>query len=292
MPRLRVGHEVTIKTDRAKIIKVLPEAVLLHIHATARTQWAFPHDVTIVEPSIDWNPQAFPSQLRFFQVQGSPTSNENLVLFLHGLGDAHASLFTLGQAMQLPQTAFASFRAPHSLPFDLGYTWIEPALNEHGDVISHSTDNSKRLESLSDIVDQWMEALRVLQEMYNWPPQRIFLMGFGHGGSVALHVATQCPSRLGGIVSISGALFDTSTTVDTQKTPVLILHSVNDPLIPQAMFAKTKRTLGENVTTKSMPYYPIRLSNKEEMSAVMKFFDETLYLRNLALEAQADVVEM
>ncbi|CAK4152375.1 unnamed protein product [Aphanomyces euteiches] len=162
--------------------------------------------------------------------------------------------------------------------------------------------------SLSDIVDQWMEALRVLQEMYNWPPQRIFLMGFGHGGSVALHVATQCPSRLGGaitlsaravfhrrlvgIVSISGALFDTSTTVDTQKTPVLILHSVNDPLIPQAMFAKTKRTLGENVTTKSMPYYPIRLSNKEEMSAVMKFFDETLYLRNLALEAQADVVEM
>ncbi|CAK4687034.1 unnamed protein product [Aphanomyces euteiches] len=146
--------------------------------------------------------------------------------------------------------------------------------------------------SLSDIVDQWMEALRVLQEMYNWPPQRIFLMGFGHGGSVALHVATQCPSRLGGIVSISGALFDTSTTVDTQKTPVLILHSVNDPFIPQAMFAKTKRTLGENVTTKSMPYYPIRLSNKEEMSAVMKFFDETLYLRNLALEAQADVVEM
>ncbi|KAF0695649.1 Aste57867_13543 [Aphanomyces stellatus] len=298
MARLAVGQEVndgggSKSAVRGKILRVLPDAntALLHMHATSTTRWAFLHDLTPVSPSIAWSPSHFPPSLRCFQVQGCATSNENMLLFLHGLGDTHESLFTLGQAMQLPQTAFASFRAPHTLPFDLGYSWLDPAFDAQGDVIPHDVHDSRRDTSLNAIVQSWGKALQILQEQYNWPPQRIFLMGFGVGGSVALHVASASAQRLGGVISISGALFNSKELPPrATKTPGLILRSTADPAISNATYASTERAM--QVTTKCLPYHPIRLSNKDEMEAVMKFFDGTLYLRNLALEAQADVVEL
>ncbi|ETV71496.1 hypothetical protein, variant [Aphanomyces astaci] len=146
--RLAVGDEVELLRVRGKVLKVLPESgvALLHIHATSTTRWAFLHELAPVSASTSWAPTSFPSMLQHWQVHSCPTSNENLLLFLHGLGDTHESLFTLGQAMQLPQTAFASFRAPHALPFDLGYHWFDHALDAQGDVLPHHVPDPRRLQ--------------------------------------------------------------------------------------------------------------------------------------------------
>ncbi|ETV90788.1 hypothetical protein H310_14458 [Aphanomyces invadans] len=228
--------------------------------------------------------------LQCFQVQGSLTCNENLILFLHGLGDTHESLFTLGQAMQLPQTAFASFRAPHALPFELGYAWLDPSLDRKGEVLPHHVYDPKRLHSLDQVVAVWMDVLSMLQIVYNWPLHRIFLMGFGHGGTVALHVAAACRQRLGGVVSVSGALLRPTCAL-TSATPGLMLHSTCDPLILTDVFQATATAM-PLVKTKCFDYFPIGLSNQDEMRAIMQFYDENLYLRNLALEQQADVFEL
>ncbi|ETV71495.1 hypothetical protein H257_13363 [Aphanomyces astaci] len=290
--RLAVGDEVELLRVRGKVLKVLPESgvALLHIHATSTTRWAFLHELAPVSASTSWAPTSFPSMLQHWQVHSCPTSNENLLLFLHGLGDTHESLFTLGQAMQLPQTAFASFRAPHALPFDLGYHWFDHALDAQGDVLPHHVPDPRRLQSLDQVVAAWLDALHTLQTDYNWPLHRVFLMGFGHGGTVALHVVAACSHRLGGVVSVSGALLSTAT-VSPSSTPGLVLHSSNDPLIRTDMFTATTSVMS-GVKAKSVPYHPVALSNKDEMSSIMTFFDQTLYLRNLALEQQADVFEL
>ncbi|RHY06086.1 hypothetical protein DYB25_007424 [Aphanomyces astaci] len=277
--RLAVGDEVELLRVRGKVLKVLPESgvALLHIHATSTTIWAFLHELAPVSASTSWTPTSFPSMLQHWQVHSCPTSNENLLLFLHGLGDTHESLFTLGQAMQLPQTAFASFRAPHALPFDLGYAWFDHALDAQGDVLPHHVPDPRRLQryyqyhqipftsrrcgSLDQVVAAWLDALHTLQTDYNWPLHRVFLMGFGHGGTVALHVVAACSHRLGGVVSVSGALLSTAT-VSPSSTPGLVLHSSNDPLIRTDMFTATTSVMS-GVKAKSVPYHPVALSNKQ-----------------------------
>ncbi|RHY37954.1 hypothetical protein DYB38_008970, partial [Aphanomyces astaci] len=277
--RLAVGDEVELLRVRGKVLKVLPESgvALLHIHATSTTRWAFLHELAPVSASTSWAPTSFPSMLQHWQVHSCPTSNENLLLFLHGLGDTHESLFTLGQAMQLPQTAFASFRAPHALPFDLGYAWFDHALDAQGDVLPHHVPDPRRLQryyqyhqipftsrrcgSLDQVVAAWLDALHTLQTDYNWPLHRVFLMGFGHGGTVALHVVAACSHRLGGVVSVSGALLSTAT-VSPSSTPGLVLHSSNDPLIRTDMFTATTSVMS-GVKAKSVPYHPVALSNKQ-----------------------------
>ncbi|RHY95257.1 hypothetical protein DYB37_008161 [Aphanomyces astaci] len=215
--RLAVGDEVELLRVRGKVLKVLPESgvALLQIHATSTTRWAFLHELAPVSASTSWAPTSFPSMLQHWQVHSCPTSNENLLLFLHGLGDTHESLFTLGQAMQLPQTVVAA----------------------------------------------WLDALHTLQTDYNWPLHRVFLMGFGHGGTVALHVVAACSHRLGGVVSVSGALLSTAT-VSPSSTLGLVLHSSNDPLIRTDMFTATTSVMS-GVKAKSVPYHPVALDSGE-----------------------------
>ncbi|KAJ8700751.1 hypothetical protein PTI98_003747 [Pleurotus ostreatus] len=51
--------------------------------------------------------------------------DENLLIFLHGLGDTHKPFSKLGRQLKLPQTATLSIRAPEKIPFlyEEAYQW-------------------------------------------------------------------------------------------------------------------------------------------------------------------------
>lgn len=104
--RMNVGQTVQAGDAVGEVVQVHAEghAVLLKSDATQRTQWYFAHELAPVERSVALAPERFPKPLQTFRVHASDTSNENLVIFLHGLGDTHAASFALGQAMALPQT--------------------------------------------------------------------------------------------------------------------------------------------------------------------------------------------
>ncbi|EQC28228.1 hypothetical protein SDRG_14052 [Saprolegnia diclina VS20] len=294
---MNVGETVQAGDGVGEVVQVHAKgrAVLLKSSATQHTRWYFAHELSPVERSVALAPERFPTPLQTFSVQPSDTSNENLVVFLHGLGDTHAASFALGQAMALPQTALLSMRAPHALPFDLGYSWYH-ALDDQGDVLPTGVAHTARDQSMAELLPMLHETLRVLHTVYGWPYNRLFLFGLAQGAHAALSVATTFPERLGGVVSLSGGLLSPPLPAFKQHTPVVLLHSKNDPLVSASAWAAChagcQSALGRVETHVFDVPGPLSLATREEMHPVMAFFAESLYLRNLALEQQADIIEV
>ncbi len=72
---------------------------------------------------------------------------------------------------------------------------------------------------------------------YHVHPHRIFLVGVGCGGTMALRLATQWPNRFAGVASIGGPLPDASHAplnqwVDVRRLPVLLEVGRQDPAYP------------------------------------------------------------
>ncbi|KDO24943.1 hypothetical protein SPRG_09587 [Saprolegnia parasitica CBS 223.65] len=294
---MNVGQTVQAGDGVGEVVQVHAEgrAILLKCSRSQRTRWYFPHELAPIERSVALAPERFPTPLQTFSVQPSDTSNENLVVFLHGLGDTHAASFALGQAMALPQTALLSLRAPHALPFDLGYSWYH-ALSDQGDVLPTGVAHAARDQSMAELLPVLHEALRVLHTVYGWPYNRVFLFGLAQGAHVALSVATTFSERLGGVVSLSGGLLSPPSPAFKQPTPVLLLHSKNDPLVSSSVFAACQAgcnsALGRVETHVFDVPGPLSLATRDELHPVMAFFAEALYLRHLALEQQADIFEV
>ncbi|EOD17240.1 hypothetical protein EMIHUDRAFT_244254 [Emiliania huxleyi CCMP1516] len=111
---------------------------------------------------------------------GLPRDAPNLLLLLHGLGDAPDMYARFGAKLALPQTSALALAAPLPLPLGIeGGAWA-PLLS----------------------------VLRLLVRECGWSPERIFLFGYAHGGTVALDLLQHLdglagggPCRLGGCVS-------------------------------------------------------------------------------------------
>jgi hypothetical protein len=129
------------------VVEIRRLAALLRISSTNRTQWVFLADLQLPStqpciPSCDFRPQDLPFA---YKIHPSEVSNENLLIFLHGLGDDHDSLFALGKAMELPQTGNMDDAPPdidinseqrsspcvHPMPFHLTLVFrgIKPSMN-------------------------------------------------------------------------------------------------------------------------------------------------------------------
>lgn len=112
------------------------------------------------------------------------------------------------------------------------------------------------------------------------------------------------PCRLGGVVLVAGGSIcgsHVSPNYNSRtdfETPLLLLCGGKDEQYPPAMAVKTERQF--------IAKYGISLINKyvspskrhgmvqsrHEMLPIMQFFSKYLYLRNIALESQSDVIEI
>ncbi|OQR91239.1 hypothetical protein ACHHYP_04855 [Achlya hypogyna] len=290
---MEVGQRVIAGDGRGEIVEVAAGAALVRDACTSRTRWHFLSDVAPVERSCAIAPDSLPQPLRVFGIAPSPTSNENMLIFLHGLGDTHDALFALGSTMALPQTAVMSVRAPLALPFDLGYAWYH-ALDNDGNVLLPRAASAARSQSLAEVVTHWHQLLHVLHVDYGWPYARMFLFGFAQGATTALHVAASTTQRLGGVVSVSGAFL--SAPNGQRATPALLLQARDDSLVPTADAAQTATWAAQALGKVSARTFdgpgPLALNARERMAPVMEFLADTLHLRNLALEQQADLIEI
>ena len=225
--------------------------------------------------------------------------NSNLLILLHGLGDNEANFAEFGKRLELPQTRVISLRGTIPLgPLmggesisaydgeeidEFGYAWYFEEEWEVGEDVQKQSvkETLKRLET-------WLEKSVIKSE---FPPERVFLFGFGQGGSVCVELAKSkvfAGLRFGGVVSVSGHDLNwnkgdqPSSSSRLCKSDILITTTCNDDRSSNTSQCTVYAVPGK--TNIAMP------SSREEMGEIMKFLSHRLYLRNLGLEAMADKV--
>lgn len=109
--------------------------------------------------------------------------DENLLVLMHGLGDTNDNFIKFGMKLQLPQTALLSLQAPNTVPLLGGGMWF-PSFTDSGDQLSAS----KQLPHVQTLVHAAIRSLTAIVAL-GWPSAHIHVVGFGDGGTVALHLA-------------------------------------------------------------------------------------------------------
>ncbi|DAZ92922.1 TPA: hypothetical protein N0F65_001091 [Lagenidium giganteum] len=254
-------------------------------------------------PSIDFNhTDLAPAQ---FQVVASADGHapQNLVIFLHGRGDSHAPFARLAAQMALPQTAALSLRAPHVLPFDLGFSWVDD-MDDDFNVIPPHVPHVKRSHSLDEAAGFLKQVLCTLHDCYAWPFERMYLFGFSQGACAAFHCAMTLPERLGGVVLIAGGLVRGphvtayKPTKPPRELPCVMICGGADSVFSSALAMESEAAFCSSNKRDLFARHVIRgkdhgmIASRDEMQHVMAFFSRHLYLRNVELERRSDIIEI
>ncbi|TFK53107.1 alpha/beta-hydrolase, partial [Heliocybe sulcata] len=223
-------------------------------------------------------PSAKSLRLQFTYTPSDDGTDENLLIFLHGLGDTLRPFTALARSLKLPQTACLVLQAPAQIPLldAPAFQWYPSFDVLTGDRLAHP-DPSPALDALDNVLD-------VLMRECGWRPARVHLFGFAQGGSVALEVALRWwkarKTPLASVVSICGPLLSfPSTGTEKCPTPVLYFHR------PQPFSAPSKDVsfLGKAFSSvkelqhagggEAMP------RSRDEWEGVMRFWSERLSRR-------------
>lgn len=147
-------------------------------------------------------------------------ASRRLVVVLHGLGDSMAGWRWLPEAMRLPELNYLLVNAPDD--YYGGYSWYDLNGDPGPGVVR------------SRILLQ--ELLHSLRER-GYPSAETALLGFSQGCLMTADVGFRYPERLGGLVGISGYVWEPETLL-RELSPVareqrmLFTHGTRDPLIP------------------------------------------------------------
>ena len=204
---------------------------LLQHHAAVsslrRSRWHWSPSFTRVAPSEEALARCgFPGSV---WAPRAPRDSANLLLLLHGLGDAPAAFANFAAKLDLPQTTALALNAPIHLPLGLpGRMWHD-SFDIDGRLLGET--DGRRLASLArETRRRLLALLRLLEDGCGWPRERVFLFGFAQGGVAALDLCCHLEpgyGRLGGVVSWCGLPLPESlplpTNAATHATPHLVV---------------------------------------------------------------------
>nr|KAJ3418421.1 hypothetical protein HK105_008339 [Polyrhizophydium stewartii] len=226
----------------------------------------------------------------------------NLLVLFHGLGDTAANFAKFGVRMQLPQTAVCALTGPSPIPFfDEGTGWF-PHFDDEGEgklawiALEGDSENvaaAQMLTATRALVVGFLAESVFESESHRdgWPAERVFLLGFAQGGAAALDAALlgtrpgadSAPLQVGGVTRphVLVTAGERDETVAVSRVPALVAAL-------RGLVAAPAQVAHEVVAGKplAMP------QSAGEMRAIVRFFADHLHLRNLALEAMADVYEI
>lgn len=109
----------------------------------------------------------------------------------------------LGKRISLPQTSTLSLSGPIHIPeTNGGRAWFT-SFDENWELIKPNRGEMRRLDSLRQTRKKLVRLLDNLESKCGWNRERIHLLGFSQGGTVALDLALNLcgANRLGGVVS-------------------------------------------------------------------------------------------
>ncbi|PKI84621.1 hypothetical protein MVES_001563 [Malassezia vespertilionis] len=162
--------------------------------------------------------------------------DSNLVVLLHGLGDTAAPFASLGTSLQnaLPQTVVLCLQGTRRVPFleEDAWMWWD-SFTPLGEPIAQPDPRAGIA-----VVQQWLAYLCAPEEEHGccWPPERIHLLGFAQGGTLALETAIveRQHLQLGSIVSVQGPLLSLPTFYPALASPVCFVTRFSRNVVTSA----------------------------------------------------------
>ena len=158
---------------------------------------------------------------------------DSIVVLIHGYGSNGDDLLSLGKAWAsvLPNTLFV---APHGpSPSELnpfGKQWFglgDWSLNK----TSTPAQTAQMLKEVRSLTPSFNRYLDELLKAEGLPPEKLALVGFSQGAMLVLHIALSRP-LCAGVVAYSGAFLNDPTEVIVSRPPVLLIHGMEDQLLP------------------------------------------------------------
>ncbi len=143
-----------------------------------------------------------------------------LMIVLHGLGDSMEGYRWLPQAMRLPWLSYLLVNAPDR--YYVGFSWY--------DLEGDPGPGIKRSRALLFELLDWARG-------EGFAAEKIIVFGFSQGCLMAIEIGARYPHRLGGIVGVSGYVYQPERLVremapQARQQRFLITHGTDDPLIP------------------------------------------------------------
>lgn len=157
------------------------------------------------------------------------------ILWLHGLGADGHDFVPLVPELNLPSFLPLRFIFPHAplQPVTINNGYVMRAwFDIKGLSFDAQIDEEGIAKSVSS-VHQWIEE----EKQRGIPSQNIILAGFSQGAAVALHAGLRFPTKLGGIIALSGVLpaadkLFKEKNIANNSLPILIAHGTTDSVIP------------------------------------------------------------
>lgn len=138
-----------------------------------------------------------------FQYSSSPVDGVdcNLLIVLHGNGDNEANFLRYCGNMNLTLTALLGVRAPHAVGMS-GQMWYQ----EVGATVRLPKGDRTRVRPCVEAAELLVQLFRAAEKQ--WPPHRIFVLGHGQGGVVAVEAASRYEKFLGCVVAAGDCVLD------------------------------------------------------------------------------------
>ena len=176
-----------------------------------------------------------------------------LLILLHGLRSNEEDLFELRSYLD-ERFLILSLRAPLELGPDQ-YAWYH--VNFRPEAIDRDAEDFERSRLL--LAQFIVEAVPA----YGADPRRVYLMGFSQGAIMSVATLLTRPELLAGAVIMSGALPDAvlptgAVGENLQDLPVLVVHGVNDDVLPIADGRALRRHLAQLPVRLDYREYPMR----------------------------------
>ena len=172
--------------------------------------------------------------LDFLEKQSKNNKDKYLIIMLHGWGSDKYDLISLD--FNIDNLHYLSVNAPYECDSGFGYQWFSLEDMNVNSIIKEIRNNYIVLEKF--IEEQSIK----LHIDYN----HIFLLGFSQGAMVSLATSIRLDKKIGGVISFSGFQPDTKETLKKDlrtKQNVLLVHGVNDPIVPYNLLIYSKDLL-------------------------------------------------
>lgn len=178
--------------------------------------------------------------LETIELETSPNPTA-AVIWMHGLGADGNDFVPIVNELDLSGAPSIRFIFPHApaIPVTInnGYVmraWydVSPGDLESGTKRADEKGVRKSQAEIGQLIAREVER-KILSK-------NIVLAGFSQGGAIALQTALRYPDKLAGVMALSCYLpcadsFAAEAAPANAKTPVLIAHGTQDPVVPYAM---------------------------------------------------------
>lgn len=172
------------------------------------------------------------------QTRPNPTAT---VIWMHGLGADGNDFVPIVNELNLSGAPAIRFVFPHApmMPVTINNGYVMRAWYDvsFGDLEGRTKRaDEKGVRQSQAQIGQLIER----ETQRNIPTQNIVLAGFSQGGAIALQTGLRYPEKLAGVMALSCYLplsesFAAEASAANQKTPLLIAHGTEDPVVPYAM---------------------------------------------------------